>query len=381
MVGSLDGVVQEIMPTVSNVEFANGHLLYLFEQTLMARPFDPKSFELTGNAFPLAEGIYFDAAAFLGVFSATEAGVLAYQKGYSAGVSRDNTVEWRDRGGEILDTIGDQDSYGSVSLSPDQRQAAVTLVDSESGNMDLWLVDLERQIKSRFTFVDGNDWSAVWSPDGSRLAFSSDRGKPGSIYVQSVTGGGEAELLHEAKYQSFPTSWSRDGRYLFFEGWASGGPDTFVLDLEQGGEPEVLASSTFFERAPAISPDGRWLAYDSNESGQFEVYVTAFPDQGRKWQVSVDSGEGPRWNSDGSQIYYQAGDSLVVAEVEGSGSVFGVGEVTTLFEVNTDTAGWSWGASADDERFLTIQGGEQAERSAFEPMTLVLNWQNDLRPQ
>ncbi len=381
MVGSLDGEVRELMPTVSNVEFAAGHLFYVFEQTLMARPFDPDSLELTGNAYPLAENVFFDPPAFLGVFSVTDQGLLAYQTGEMAGVTRNAILEWRDRTGEILGTIGDKDTYAEIVLSPDDQQAVIGLTDPDTGNLDLWILDLERQIKSRFTFDEGNDWIAVWSPDGTRVAFSSDRGKPGSLFIQSVTGGGEAELVLENDQLSFPISWSQDGRYLFYENWKPEGPDIFALDLEDGGEPISIQATSFFERIPNVSPDGRWVAYQSDESGQEEVYVTAFPEQGRKWQVSIDSGEWPRWSRDGGQIFFRSESALMVAGVDGSGESFRVGKVTNLFDFNTELNGYAYDVSADGERFLTIQVGEEGGQTAFDPMTLVLNWQNDLRQQ
>ena len=130
---------------------------------------------------------------------------------------------------------------------------------------------------------------------------------------------------------------------------------------------------------PSISPDGRWVAYASNESGQFEVYVAAFPESGRKWQVSVDSGNFPRWSRDGNRLFFQSGTDLMAAEVDGSGDVFGVGAVTGLFGISTGLNGLPYDVASGGDRFITVKVGEEDRPTPFEPMTLVLNWEQDLR--
>ena len=125
----------------------------------------------------------------------------------------------------------------------------------ESGNRDLWLIDLERQLKTRFTFDAAQDWIAVWSPDGSQIAFSSEREGSSDLFVKSVTGGGEAELIFDDETLKYPGSWSHDGRYLLYESWGTdGSSDIFAFDLEEGGEPMPIQATDFTERVPVISP-------------------------------------------------------------------------------------------------------------------------------
>ncbi|MEJ2086813.1 MAG: hypothetical protein P8Y44_14300, partial [Acidobacteriota bacterium] len=226
---------------------------------------------------------------------------------------------------------------------------------------------------------DGNDWIPVWSPDGTRVAYTSDQKGASDLYVQSVVGGGDAEVLLDDEKLNFPISWSQDGRYLLYEGWVASGPDIYALDLEDGGDPIPIVISDFFDRFPFISPDGRWLAFASDESGQMEVYVTAFPKPARKWQVSIDGGLRPRWSASGNQIYYQNDKDLMAAPIDASGEVVRVGEVTKVLEFSPANDGYSYAVSADGQRFLTIKSGEKGERKALDPMTIVLNWQSDLR--
>ena len=379
MIGSLSGESRELMPGSSNVEFAAGHLLYVYERTLMARPFDASQLELTGDAFPIAEEVWGDQGALLGVFSASESGVLAYQTG-TPREDVNSQLQWFDRSGQMLGEVGTPDPYAEVSISPDGTTAVVNKRDSGSSNRDLWLVDLERQLKTRFTFDPAQDWIGVWSPDGARIAFSSERSGTGDLYVKSVTGGGEAELLYDDDTQKYPSSWSGDGRYLFYESWGSGGESNlFALDLEEGGEPMAIQASNFSQRVPVISPNGRWLAYSSNESGHNEIYVTAFPEGGRKWQVSTQETGYARWGSDEDLFLMGPTGELRIAEVDGSSETFRIGPIRKIADFRLQTLGFDFDPSPDGQRILISQVLEEEGQGAkMNPMTLVLGWTADL---
>jgi eukaryotic-like serine/threonine-protein kinase len=377
-IGSLEGEVSELMPATSNVEYAAGHLLYVFDQTLMARPFDAETRELTGDAFPLAENIYVDLGAVLGSFSVSDQGTLAYQTG-SPRESVRASLQWRSRSGEILSEVGAPDSYIEVQLSPVGSQAIVAKADFESGNTDLWLVDLDRELQTRFTFETGADYFVAWSPDGETIAFSSNRSGSFELYSKSVTGGGQEQLLREGEGTSYPSSWSPDGRYLVYQSNVGGGEDMFAWDVEGGGEPIPLQPTKFNDTVPMVSPDGNWLAWAGDDSGRWEIYVTPFPEGGRKWQIS-DGGDWPRWRSDGKEIFYLTAEGkLMATQVDGSGDTFKVGATQELFELGPYNDGFDYDVTADGQRFLIVKQAEQKEHQNQQPMTLVLNWQNDLR--
>jgi serine/threonine protein kinase/Tol biopolymer transport system component len=377
-IGSLAGEVSELMPATSNVEYAAGHLLYVFDQTLMARPFDAHTRELTGDAFPLAENIYVDMGALLGSFSVSDQGTLAYQMG-SARESVLASLQWRSRSGEILSEIGAPDSYVEVHLSPVGKQAVVAKADFESGNTDLWQLDLDRELETRFTFETGTDYFVAWSPDGERIAFSSNRSGSFQLYSKSITGGGEEQLLREQEGTSYPSSWSPDGRYLVYQVNNGKSEDMFAWDVQGEGEPIPLQPTKFNDTVPMVSPDGRWLAWAGDDSGQWEIYVTPFPGGGRKWQIS-DGGDWPRWSRDGSEIFYlTAAGTLMATQVDGSDDTFQVGATETLFELGPFNDGFDYDVTADGQRFLVVKQAEQKEQQNQQPMALVLNWQNDLR--
>ena len=379
MLGSLSGEARELMPGSSNVEYAAGHLLYVYERTLMARPFDAERLELAGDAFPIAEEIWGDQGALLGVFSVSDSGVLAYQTG-TPREDVDAQLQWIDRSGNLLGEVGTPGPYSEVSISPDGSTAVVNVRDPESANRDLWLVDLERQLKTRFTFDAAQDWIAVWSPDGTRIAFSSERSGTGDLYIKSVIGGGEAELLYDDDTQKYPASWSSDGRFLFYESWGTdGGSNLFALDLEQNGEPLAIQAATFGQRVPVISPSGRWLAYASDESGHDEIYVTAFPEGGRKWQVSTEQTSFARWASDQELLLMGPTGELKVAEVDGSSETFRVGPIRDIADLRVQTLGFSVSPAPEGEKILVASLLEaEGQSSSMDPMTLVLGWTADL---
>jgi dipeptidyl aminopeptidase/acylaminoacyl peptidase len=198
--------------------------------------------------------------------------------------------------------------------------------------------------------------------------------------VKPVTGGGEAELIFDDETLKYPTSWSPDGRYLFYESWGSdGGSDIFAFDLVEESPPIALQPSAFNERAAAISPDGRWLAYMSDESGRDDVYVTSFPEGGRKWQVSTREMSYSRWGTDDQLFLVDPNGGVQVAEVDGSGDTFRVGRIEDLFQGVPTSGGFGVDISRDGQRLLVASIDQDSGQSAtMDPLTLVLEWTRDL---
>ena len=201
-----------------------------------------------------------------------------------------------------------------MRLSPDGALAAVSLIDGESSNQDLWLIDVARGLRDRFTFDGANELLPVWSPDGERIVFASDRSGGPNLYIKAVHGGGDAELLYEDDSAKYPVGWSPDGRYVMYvvpspeTSW-----DLYALLVDgDDAEPIPLQPSQFSESYGQVSPDGRWLAYTSDASGRTEVYVTAFPAGGRKWQVSNEGGTMSMWDPSGEAIHWIDGSRLML---------------------------------------------------------------------
>jgi Tol biopolymer transport system component len=341
------------------------------ESTLMARPFDPQLLEFRGKAVRVADKITMDSDAGHAVFSVSANGVLLYH----AAVSRANSkLEWFDREEGSQGSLGETAGYVEVHLSPDNAQAAVSLV--SRGARELWIYEIARNIRTRFTF-GSSSWVPSWSPDGSELVFTSIRNGRYGLYRKSLGGPGEERLLIDSEGAIFPEGWSPDGKLLAFDRQS---PDTsydvWILPLYSEREPYPFVQTEFEDAGAAFSPDGQWLAYQSNEKGRWEVYVTPFPGPGRKWQVSTGGGAWPRWREDGAEIFYHGlNGQLMAVEVAVRDDTFVVGAAEALFAMGRLGNFYTYAATQDGQRFLVVSPERREESS---PLTLVLNWTAEL---
>jgi len=370
------GETTDIMPLVAQAEYANGHLLFVREGALMAQAFDPADLEFTGDAVPLSEDVLVVSGASLATFSASDTGILSYITGQA---DMQSELEWRDREGKIDGTLGDPSSYRSLVVSPDDQMAAVLVTDMAIGTDDIWIFDLERNLRSRFTFDPALDVYPVWSPDSRSLYFASNRGGKQGLFRKDIAGAGNVELILEHDRNLWPSSVSPDGTWLLFSVPGEGtGQDISVVSLEDTTEIEPFRHTEFQEAAAVFSPDGRWVAYHSDESEEFEVYVTPFPGPGRRWQVSTASGAYPEWSADGGQIVFtRMNGVLVSARVRADGETFEVLGEDELFTMRPPETGGSYFSIAGDaERVLIIPG--TAER-ADSLLHLLVNWPTALK--
>jgi eukaryotic-like serine/threonine-protein kinase len=372
--GSLDSSDRKALLNANsaNALYSQGYLLFLRETTLVAQPFDARRLELTGDAFPIAERIRTSASTQpYGYFSVSENGALAYQTGAETANSQ---LLWFDRTGKQIGALGDPAAYSALELSPDGKRASVNIPDEAGKGQDIWLYDLARGLRTRFTFGPADVSGSVWSPDGSRIVYSSRRKGSFDLYQKASSGAGSEEMLLESSVDKYPASWSPDGRFVLYEGLSnSRTADLFVLPLTGDRKPFPLLQTQFGGTDDGrISPDGRWVAYRSNESGRSEIYVASFPAPGGKWQLSTAGGYFPRWRHDGSEIYYLAPDNkLVAASVNAKGAGFEVGAVKALFATHIAILGsYQYDVSPDGQRFLINTSPEQATSS---PITVVLN--------
>ncbi|HKE24306.1 MAG TPA: protein kinase [Bryobacteraceae bacterium] len=365
-----------------------GHLLFLQENTLMAQPLDPKIFEPTGSAFPLAEGVA-SARAGLAYFSSSENGAIAYLTGGPGGGT--TQLRWFDRAGKPADTVSGRASYNNVALARDARRAAVVQTEPQTNNTDIWLIDLGRGIPTRFTFDDAWDWDPIWSPDDTLVAFSSNRGHgPFHLYVKDTSGVRPEEQLQKSDVAERPCDWSPDGRYLMYtRGLPSSGLSARLWVLsDPASDTAKRKAAPYFDSAfnttqCQFSPDGHWVAYVSDESRRtHEVWVQSFPAGAGKFQVSSSGGVQPRWRRDGKELFYIASDGKLMAVDVKTAPAFQAEIPHALFDPQIQGGGsaqfvFRYDVAPDGQRFLVNTEG-QAEAVA-EPITVVLNWQAGLK--
>jgi len=380
--GSLDSQERKLLINVdSNAVYAPpGFLLFRRGQTLMGQQFEASKLELQGEPFPIADQIDYFPTSGRGFFSASETGTLTF-----VGTNWPNTqLVWFDRGGKQLGQIGGPAADLGLRLSPDEKQLAVSRFDLQLGTTDIWVIDLARNNPSRLTFDPAGDSGPVWSPNGSRIIYYSDRGDGSTIYQRLSNGTGKDEVVVKFSAPAGPYDWSPDGRFILFSVISElGSTDLWMMPLFGEQKPTPLVQTEFSERQARFSPDGKWIAYTSNASGTYQVYVESFPTSGGKWQVSAAGGAQPQWRGDGKELFYLAPNrKLMAVEVNGAGSAFTAGIPKVLFELNVRTdfpgggAAMHYAATHDGQRFIvnTVLGD-----SSQVPITVVLNWTADLK--
>src|SRR5262249_4242417 len=153
-----------------------------------------------------------------------------------------------DRTGKQTGSFGEPGNYGDLALSPDEKKLAVALTDPDSGTSDIWIYDLARSVKTRFTFGPLDQFLPLWSPDGSRLVYGSDRNGYDTVYQKPSSGAGAEEVLLGAEEDRDAQSWSRDGKFIAFENRPRKGNrkrDIWILPLEGDRKPFPLLQTEF----------------------------------------------------------------------------------------------------------------------------------------
>jgi Tol biopolymer transport system component len=358
------------------MESQRGRILFLRNGTLMAQPIDLSSYALTGQPVPTAERVSNFGSA--GLFSASTK-ALAYRSGGGSGTGVAADLTWLNDHGQTIKVLGPVQSAFSIELAPDEGRAGVTL--APSMNTDVWVAELDPYKLVRLTTSPTDDRSSIWSPDGRRIAFHSNRtGGRTDLYLKNIDTGAEDLLLHTDE-SKMPTSWSRDGRFLLFQTNQPGNTDLWVLPLDDR-TPSVILKTPSGENTGRFSPDGRWIAYQSNVSGNTQVYVRSFDSAlpaspGVVSQVSSKGGSNPRWTRDGKSLVFVApGGMLTLVDVttvprltvSAPRELFRLPGIPTVPGLQNTAA---WDVTRDGKRFLVaVPTGEEARA----PITVVLNW-------
>jgi serine/threonine protein kinase len=358
-----------------------GYLVFSRSGTLMAQRFDADRLQLTGEAFAVTNDAEYMSIVAHALFSISQNGVLVYQ----IGSSTSSQLQWFDRSGKRLSTIGTPARYANPRISPHARKVAVDIDDPET-KQDIWLINLENGVRSRFTFGPAAaDQTPIWSPDEASVLWMSARNTGFGFYVKGTAGSGGEEPISWSSPTPLnvrvPTDWSRDGRFLLY---TSSPPDwilqMWILPMTGERKPHAFVHSQSSEREGQFSPDGQWVAYSSNESARWQVYVVPFPGPGGKYQISTGGGQQPRWRRDGKELYFLTPDKKLMAVSVKAGATFEFGEPAVLFQTRareplSSEEVFTYDVSPDGQRFLI---NENLEQSNPPPANIVLNWTSEL---
>jgi Tol biopolymer transport system component/tRNA A-37 threonylcarbamoyl transferase component Bud32 len=359
-----------------------GYLLFLQGTTLYAQRFDANKLRVVGDPQSLpdristGQGVTAQAR-----FSVSPSGVLAYQE---AAPLPGSHIVYLDRAGKQLREIAAPRGASGPSLAPDERRLVVAGInDRDMG--DIWVIDLERGASSRLTASSGSNGSPIWSPDGRRILFRSNRAGVYDLYLKDAGGLSEEELIAKSEYFLAPSDWSRDGRFvIYIEANPKTRDDVWVLPLAGDRKPFPFLKTEFSESGGRLAPvpdsQGRqWISYISNETEQFEVYLQPFSGSaseripGAKLRVSTGGGVNPQWRKDGRELFYVADAKLMAVDVRLDAPPQ-VGAPHALFELPLGFTGYV--PLADGRRFLiTAPLGEPPAAK----INVVLNWQAELK--
>ena len=357
-----------------------GYLLFAEDGALMAQRFDTTRLQLVGEPTRVADGVFHLRTIGNSSFAVSANGVLAYQ-----GAGHQARVVWSDRRGNMTDTGWAIQDYGTLAFSPDGQRVAVDVSNPRTGTGDIWISDVSRGAPVRLTSEPDDESRPVWSPDGSRLVYRSNRGGPESLRIGSaapnlflrVLSTGSEELLVPDPNPLHPEDWSLDNRWIAYtRNTQQTGADIWLVPLAQGGKPFPFSSERFIERDARFSPDSRWIAFVSTEAGQPEVYVAPVGEAGARKRISVDGGTTPRWGQNG-ELFYAAADNRTIMQVPiQSGATFAAGAPTRLFSIGASSAapslfsGIVYDVSPDGRFLISVPDGQPPASQ----ITVVLNW-------
>ena len=354
----------------SNAVYARpGYLFYEQGGNLLVRGFDARSLKFTGQAVPVARNVYPDGYQWA-PFSVSQSGVLAYRQG---GTGALDEMAWFNRKGQRLGTLGQPGIYADPAFSPDGTRLAVSSIIPGGKTASIWIYNLKSGTRSRLTLTPTLNDNPVWSKDGSRIYFSSDRKGMAGIYQKPADGLGKTQQVFlSSRENAYLNTLSPDGRYAIFMVYM--GHVEWALPLTGNGK-----RFTYVSRAvrAEFSPNGRYVAYVwyGKGEGPAEVYVQTFPKHLGTWQVSPEAGFQPMWSSGGKELFYlgRKGEMMSVDVMTRSGK-FQAGTPKPLFKAHLIRQEYwrnNYAVSRDGQRFLMMVPTTGGKAS---PINVVLNW-------
>jgi serine/threonine-protein kinase len=369
---------------------ATGHIIYALGGKLLAIPFDLRKLQIVGGSTPIGDGVMRATANQTGAadFSFSNNGYLTYIP--ANGDLANRTLALIDRAGIQKSLDIPPGPYNHPRISPNGKQLAVHKEDVNIGSLDrggdIWIYDLTGATAPRRLTFTGQNSRPIWSRDGERIVFASERDGSNGLFSQRADTPGAAELLTKLEQNSGvlqPESWSPVGTLLFTAN--AGGPSSiWMLSSGAGQKPTQLIPKP--STISIFSPDGRWVVYESNFSGRWEVFVQPFPPTGAMHQISTAGGHYPIWSPDGKQLFYATdevgGRSQIISVDVQTQPNFVVGKTTPLpvKGILSNQARGGFDITRDGKYFVVLlPGSPEPGKAGPEQINITLNWLEDLK--
>jgi dipeptidyl aminopeptidase/acylaminoacyl peptidase len=364
----------------------SGHLIYVQQGTLFAVPFDLTRLETVGPAVPALDGLVANPTTGGAQFASSAEGTLVYLPGKA--FTGERPIDWLTRDGKPLTLRAAVSDWRNPRFSPDGAKLA--LVISDGKQTDIWIYQWAGDTLTQLTFDSAIEGFPVWTPDGRRIVFASDRARSdvSNLYSANADGSGAVTRLTDSDEPQNPGSWHPSGKFFVFSaGRVATSLDLLILPMEgdaalgwSAGKPTDFLSTPAFEQHPMFSPDGRWIAYTSNASGRNEVYVRPFPDSGGAWRVSTAGGAFPRWSAVANELLFVDGAIVMVASYSTAAGSFQAGKPQQWTPTTVVGTGQSpYDLHPDGKRIATTAAGQEGGGQKRDQLVFILNFFDHLR--
>lgn len=368
-----------------------GHFLYMVSGTLLAIPVDRQTLQVRGGPVPIVEGVRrfrANIGAPSASFAFSRAGSLVYIADSTSTPATQRTLALATRNGKLQRLGLTSEPYLYPRISPDGTQLAVQTDDGKDSI--IWIYDLKRGGRPRRLTFGGRNTYPVWSPDGRRVTFQSDREGDDGIFWQLADGTRPAERLSkpDSLVRHVPEAWSPDGKTLTFAAIPPFDARIFTLSTDNAHTLKPLWANLPAQQT-AFSPDGKWLTYTSTETGNRpEIFVQPFPPTGAKYQISTEGGRTPLWAPDGTQLHYWAHLSLQLVAVDiRTQPTFSIGNrvvlpIDAIFFTGVLGAR-NYDLTPDGKQFVVVTSADSTARDSNrlppQQINVVLNWSEELK--
>ena len=384
------GIHEILIPQGGQARYAaTGHIVYGVDDQLMAARFDPDTRTVLSEPVPVLDGVVpSDSGA--AAFAFSDEGSLAYVGGPP--LEDDRILAFVDRDGGMQPLDLPAMPFQSPRLSPDETRVAVQVTDDDRSS--IWVYELNGNAQGRELTPDGNNTRPVWTANGRRVTFASDRDGTWGIYWQPADGSAPAVRLTTAAEgnQHWPESWSTDGRtlsYVVVDGEARGIWTLAVEDGQVRQNSEFYDAEGFHENGSLFSPDGEWLAYYSNESNSDnQIWVQPVPRSGIRHRITIGGGVFPLWSPGGSELFYRRpgtaaidGTRLIAVDIEDPDTyVLGPERALPISGFSVFSTYRDYDIAGDGERFLMVFSEDRVDSDGppLRQVNLVFNWFEEL---